>query len=135
MKVIVDANLWISFTIGKRLSVLKTLLNDKRLAIYICDELIEEYKRVVIRPKFKKYIQEKDILETLELMTAYCQYIKIRKHSVSAIRDSKDLFLLSLADTISADYIVSGDKDLLVLGKHNKTMIMDYKTFIDSIGL
>ena len=46
------------------------------------------------------------------------------------MRDVKDLYLLSLADTIPADYIISGDKDLLVLGKHNETRILDYNSFL-----
>ena len=88
---------------------------------YVCKELIGEYKAVVQRPKLKKYIGEKDVLDTLELMSLYCFCVDIEKPAVSPIRDVKDLYLLSLADTIPADYIISGDKDLLVLGKHNET--------------
>ena len=46
MKIIIDTNLWISFTIGKRLSVLEALLKNKRIEIYVCKELINEYKDV-----------------------------------------------------------------------------------------
>ncbi len=38
MKIIVDTNIWISFTIGKKLSTLKTLLNSKQVEIYVCEE-------------------------------------------------------------------------------------------------
>ena len=50
-----------------------------------------------------------------------------------AIRDPKDLYLLALADTIGADYIVSGDADLTDLGQYNQTRIMklaDFKAMI-----
>lgn len=97
---------------------------------YVCKELIGEYKAVVQRPKLKKYIGEKDVLDTLELMSLYCFCVDIEKPAVSPIRDVKDLYLLSLADTIPADYIISGDKDLLVLGKHNETRILDYNSFL-----
>lgn len=97
---------------------------------YVCKELIGEYKVVVQRPKLKKYIGEKDVLDTLELMSLYCFCVDIEKPAVSPIRDVKDLYLLSLADTIPADYIISGDKDLLVLGKHNETRILDYNSFL-----
>ena len=46
------------------------------------------------------------------------------------IRDKKDLYLLSLADTIKANYIVTGDKDLLVLEKHNRTKIVTITEFM-----
>jgi len=92
---------------------------------YVCKELIGEYKAVVQRPKLKKYIGEKDVLDTLELMSLYCFCVDIEKPAVSPIRDVKDLYLLSFAD-----YIISGDKDLLVLGKHNETRILDYNSFL-----
>ena len=38
--------------------------------------------------------------------------------------------LLSLADTIKANYIVTGDKDLLVLEKHNRTKIVTITEFM-----
>lgn len=100
---------------------------------YVCKELIGEYKAVVQRPKLKKYIGEKDVLDTLELMSLYCFCVDIEKPAVSPIRDVKDLYLLSLADTIPADYIISGDKDLLVLSKHNETRILDYNSFLSLI--
>ena len=46
-----------------------------------------------------------------------------------AIRDPKDLYLLALADTIGADYIVSGDADLTDLNQHGQTMILKLADF------
>ena len=44
-------------------------------------------------------------------------------------RDAKDAYLLDMAKAIPADYIVTGDKDLLVLGKYNQTTILSYNDF------
>lgn len=60
MRIIIDTNLWISFTIGKRLSSLKSLLKNKRIEIYVCKELLSEYEDVVQRPKLEKYIKPDD---------------------------------------------------------------------------
>jgi predicted nucleic acid-binding protein len=49
---------------------------------------------------------------------------------LSAVRDAKDLYLLSLADTVYADCIITGDKDLLSLHCHNQTQIMTYSGFV-----
>ena len=46
-----------------------------------------------------------------------------------ASRDPKDLYLLALADTIGADYIVSGDADLTDLRQYNQTRIMKLADF------
>lgn len=128
MKIIVDTNLWISFTIGKRLALLEDIvLSD--ITVIICREIIAEYLEVCRRPKFLRYITDADIQATLRLMDAYCQLETIDRIAVSNIRDDDDLFLLSLADSCSADYIVTGDKDLLVLRQHNTTQIVDMNTF------
>jgi hypothetical protein len=49
------------------------------------------------------------------------------------VRDPKDLYLLALAETIGADYIVSGDADLTDLGQHKQTRVVklaDFKTMM-----
>lgn len=102
MKIIVDTNLWISFLIGKKLSMLKMLFTHPDLTIYVCDYLIEEFKEVSSRNKIRKYISEQDILETIKLIDLHCCHFKINKVAVSPIRDVKDLFLLSLSDSIPA---------------------------------
>lgn len=130
MKIIVDTNLWISFLIGKKLSMLKILFTHPGLTIYVSDQLIEEFKEVSSRNKIRKYISEQDILETIKLIDLHCCYFNISKVAVSPIRDVKDLFLLSLSDRIPADYIVTGDKDLLILQNHNQTKIVTYSVFM-----
>ncbi len=39
------------------------------------------------------------------------------------VRDANDQYLLALARTCSADYIISGDKDLLDLGAYGRTQV------------
>ena len=48
-------------------------------------------------------------------------------------RDPKDEHVLSLAATVAADYIVSGDKDLLILKKFHNIKIVDTSTFLKLI--
>jgi putative PIN family toxin of toxin-antitoxin system len=107
------------------------LCNDGNVQIYFCKELIYEFEDVSSRSKIRKYITEQDITDTLELINRYCIYeiIDIDTKVISVLRDMKDLYLLSLADMVSADYIVTGDKDLLVLQKHNQTRIVTFSEF------
>ena len=49
---------------------------------------------------------------------------------VTICRDSKDNFLLALAKDGKADYLLTGDKDLLELKKFGKTKIEMITTFI-----
>ena len=45
------------------------------------------------------------------------------------MRNPKDLYLLSLAETVGVNYLVSGDADLLVLGKHKPTRMVRFIDF------
>ena len=114
MIVIIDTNLWISFLIGKKLSVMRKLFTNSSIKIYACNELLDEFADVSSRLKIRKYITDDDVQETYKLMDRYCTFASIDKKSVSNVRDKKDLYLLSFAETVSADYILTGDKDLLI---------------------
>lgn len=131
MKIIVDTNIWISFLIGKKLSLLKKILTNRDITVYVCAELIQEFKDVSQRKKIRKYITEEDVWDTLKIMETHCHFAPINMKAKSSIRDVNDLYLLSFAETIQADYILTGDKDLLVLESHQQTRIITYSEFSD----
>lgn len=112
--------------LGRKIATMRTLLTHPSLEIYVCRELLDEFYDVSSREKIRKYIRPEDLDDTLKLIHLYGKYVVIQTKSKSEIRDKKDLYLLSLADTIKANYIVTGDKDLLVLEKHNRTKNCNY---------
>ncbi len=130
MKVIVDNNLWISFLIGKKLALLSRLFANTEIDVYVCDELLDEFRDVSHRDKIQKYISETDIVQTYEMMESMCTFVTIECTASSPIRDAKDLYLLSLAEQVKADYIVTGDKDLLELKSHGNTKIVTFAIFM-----
>ncbi len=126
MKVIIDTILWISFLIGHQTQLVRRMLTDMRFDVYVCARLIEEVIGVATRDKIRKYVTQADIDDLLAIINAFCQFAIIRIEApATAIRDPKDLYLLSLAETIGADYIVSGDADLTDLGQYHQTRIMN----------
>ena len=130
MKVIFDTNLWISFLIGHQTQLVRRMLTDLRFDVYVCSRLIEEIRDVASRDKIRKYVSENDIDDLQAIINAFCQFATIEaKVAPTAVRDPKDLYLLALADTIGAEYIVSGDADLTDLAKHNQTSIIKIADF------
>ena len=130
MNVIIDTNLWISFLIGHQTQLVRRMLTDLRFDVYVCSRLIKEIRDVVSRDKIRKYVSEADLDDLLAIINAYCQFATIEAEvAPTAIRDPKDLYLLALADTIGADYIVSGDADLTDLGQYNQARIMKLADF------
>jgi putative PIN family toxin of toxin-antitoxin system len=134
MKVIIDTNLWISFLIGKRLSALKSLLTNSALTVFVCDKLLEEIQHISSKQKIRRYVGDEDVKDTFVIIDKFCKFAVIQQAVVSPVRDINDLYLLSLADTVQADYIITGDKDLLVLQSHNQTKIVTYNDFARIIG-
>ena len=73
------------------------------------------------------------IVNLFELIHSKCKVINGYSDAESAIRDIKDLYLLSMAESIPADYLVTGDKDLLVLKNHQNTLIITFAEFISMV--
>ena len=115
VKVIFDTNIWISFLIGKRLFNIKEYIIDGRIQLITCDQLITEIRLVTKREKLKKYFKEEDVSELLQLLDIIGDKVEI-KPTYLINRDPKDNFLLDLIYCAQADYLVTGDKDLL---EHN----------------
>ncbi len=124
MKLVIDCNLWISFLLGFQNKLMTDLLQSEMTEIYVCNQLLDEIDDVASRDKIKQRVSEEDIEKLFRLIKAYCIRIPIQKIANSNIRDKKDLYLLSLAETIEADYIISGDFDLLVLQQHRTAQIV-----------
>jgi len=132
-KIILDTNLWISFLISKKFNRIDELIENKKITLIFSDELIEEFVDVVSRPKFKKYFSKRDIEKILEYFDQFGELTKVTS-DLKICRDEKDNFLLSLSVVSDADYLISGDKDLLVLEKIGETKIMTFTDFIEHIG-
>lgn len=84
---------------------------------------------VATRSKFEKHFTSEDILETIEYMDQYGKIIKV-KSQIDLCRDKKDNFWLELAKDGKADYLVTGDNDLIFLKSFAKTRILKYNHFI-----
>ena len=122
-KFILDTNIWISFLISDRLKYLDNIIFGHTIQLVFSEELIEEFITVSRRAKFEEFFKEKDIEKLLELFRTYGILYKTKSH-LKKCRDPKDNFLLSLAVDSAADYLATGDKDLLEIRKVGKTRII-----------
>jgi hypothetical protein len=68
LKVIIDTNLFISFLIGKRLVSLKKILINSKIELLFSHQHILELKLVTSRSKFKKYFNQEDVNELIDLI-------------------------------------------------------------------
>ena len=128
IRLILDTNLWIRYLIAKDLARIDLLFENDEVVLLFSDKLLEEFVEVAQRPKFRKYFSEDDIEALLELFDVYGQIVEVVSN-VEACRDPKDNFLLALARDGRADYLISGDLDLLDMKNFEDTRIVTFYEF------
>jgi len=132
-RVVFDSNIWVSFAIGKRLNELRMALTHPKVEVFVCRKLLWEVGEVIQKPKLLRYISKERHKMLLGLMQA-CQLVDIVEE-ISMSRDSNDDYLLDLAVAANADYLVTGDNDLLILKNYQNTSIVSFTSFMDETGL
>jgi hypothetical protein len=128
-RIIIDTNLWISFLITKDFAKIDEILFSKHGILVFSQELLDEFLEVARRPKFRRFFSNNDIEELLETIDEYADFVKVQTQ-IEICRDPKDNFLLSLSVDGKADYLLTGDKDLLELTKFGKTTIITISDFL-----
>jgi putative PIN family toxin of toxin-antitoxin system len=116
--------------ISKNYSKLDSLLFSGKILLIFSDELLEEFLEVSKRPKLRRFFSATDLEEILETIDEHADFVKVTSH-VEACRDIKDNFLLSLAQDSNADFLLTGDKDLLDIEKFGKTKITTISAFLE----
>lgn len=128
-RIIIDTNLWISFLLTNDYSKLDKLFSDESIVLLFSEELLEEFIEVAGRPKFKKYFSIRHLESLLGQIRLQGEFISVTS-AINLCRDPKDNFLLSLAKDGQADFLITGDNDLLVLKKIDKTKILTFTEYL-----
>lgn len=132
LRLIVDTNLWVSFVISNNLNQLDSFLFSGNTKLLFSTELLAEIKETITKPKLKKFFEANALDEMLSSFEPFIDLIEV-KSVVNICRDPKDNFLLALARDGKADYLLTGDNDLLVLKKFGKTKIIAITSFFEKI--
>lgn len=135
MKILFDTNLWISFMIGKRLSSLSDVLCRHDVEVYVSEQELDEIRTVIARRKFDELISVETRYYFFEMVYDVCFFTDIIVDAKSDIRVPKDLYLLSMAESVPVDYIVSGDKDLTDLKEHAGIPILKYSELLEKLNI
>ncbi len=128
LSVIIDTNVWIGFLIGKRLSSLHQSLSTNQIHLVTSPQLLLEIKLVTQREKLKKYFPQKSVDELIALLELIATtYYPEPIHQIC--NDPADNFLLDLIDASKANYLVTGDKNLLQLNPFKTAEIVSPAEF------
>jgi len=130
-RIILDTNLWISFLISKNYSQLDEIIFERKCTLIFSEELLNEFLEVIKRPKLRRFFSQEDTENLIETIEEYAEFIVVTS-KVEICRDEKDNFLLSLSKDSDANFLITGDKDLLVLEKFEQTNIVTIAQFLEA---
>jgi uncharacterized protein len=128
MKIVLDANVIISAfaTRGLCESVMEVCLSEHD--IVLSDGLLDE---ILINLRNKIKLPSDVIINIETLLRDHSHFSNPVPLPSDSCRDSDDIKILGLAVASNADYIVTGDKDLLVLNKFQSIPVISPRTFYD----
>ena len=126
-KAVLDSNVLVSILKGSRsLAALYLAFKEEQFTLVVSPELLKEIGAVLYRPSLR--IDHRDIKELFRLIKI--KAIRLSpKTKPSICRDPKDNFLLALTAEADADFLVTGDKDLLVIKSFSGIPIITPRQF------
>ncbi|ASC73547.1 hypothetical protein XM38_045150 [Halomicronema hongdechloris C2206] len=98
--------------------------------ILISSETITELIEVINRRKFDKYLTNDEREEFLESLLVRAELVEVLE-DLKICRDPKDDKFLNLASSGEANFIVTGDDDLLILKSYRDIPILNAKDFLE----
>jgi putative PIN family toxin of toxin-antitoxin system len=134
MRVVIDTNTVISgFLWGSYPRQIIDLVRTQEITVYTSSFLLQELSEVLSRPKFYQRIQTVIEEPPEKLVNNYRNLVKIVDiYSVEkiVINAPDDDQVLASAISANADYIISGDQDLLTLKLYQNIPIVTPREFM-----
>lgn len=139
MKVVADTNTLISGFLwnGAPAQLLDAAL-ESRFTIFTSKTLLDEFEITLSAPKFLSRLDAKGLTASglVARFRNSCREVTPSLLGLpSNLRDADDLEVLACAIAVPVDLIVSGDKDLLVLGQFRGIPILDSRSALKLLQL
>lgn len=127
-RVVIDTNVLLSALVfgGKPREVIELLARDA-IDVVVSEEILTEMRRHVAN-KFPVFTS--DLAKFEILLEQDSESVKLGSITINVCRDPDDNRIIETAVLGSCDYIVSGDKDLLVLESYKNIQILKPAEFL-----
>ena len=107
----------------------QAIIFQDNVEIIACNELLEELQQTLQKQKLKKYLAPERAALAIELVKQSATFIDLES-TVELCRDNKDDYLLALAKDGHANFLLTGDNDLLVLKQFEKAQIIKLSDYV-----
>ena len=129
MNIVIDTNVFVSSFFGGNPKKVVDLWKTGQLKICVTNEIIEEYFEVLERFGLKDPEKKNELLTLFR--KAYFLIFCSKTEKLKIVKsDPDDDKFIECAIALSADFIVSGDKDLLEIKKYLGIKIINPKDFL-----
>ncbi len=127
---VLDTNVLVSGLLIKNSSSFQAIkIAEKQGIILYSEEILLEINQVLNRKKFDKYLTIEERQNFILKLLEKAELVQI-KEKITICRDSKDNKFLELAVSGKADFIITGDNDLLVLYPFRNIEIITVNDFL-----
>ena len=132
LRIVPDTNILISAFIveGNEYRLIEKCFKREILLITSAD-VIDEFKEVALRPKFG--FTEEEVDDFVNALIEAAEVVMPKEKVSGVCRDPDDDKLLEAALEGNADYIISGDKDMLVLKRFRNIKVVTAAKFLRNI--
>lgn len=131
MRIILDTNVLVSALIldGRPRTLLNAIIT-KNHKLIISRKIIEEFVEITAEPKIRKYVTGEEVERFLHNLSVVSKLVPVRS-KIKVVRDEKDNPILAAAYDGHARYLVTGDDDLLTLGKYRRVKIVKVSEMLE----
>jgi uncharacterized protein len=136
MRVLLDTNVLVSYLLATSedspaLRIVRAAAHGEFILL-LPEDLADELTAVVSRKRYLHgHISAAHLRELGDLLGQICEVVpRITERVPAVTRDSKDDYLLACALLSQADYLVTGDDDLLCLGPIDPLLIVSPRDFL-----
>ena len=139
VKIIFDTNIYFSAVgwDGKMLDLVIYCFKNDQIKVFSSQEISDEIHEKLASQRFQKLVKGKvdsDFISSImELIQENSQFEEV-DIKVDLCRDPKDNKFIELSKVVKADYLITGDKDLLDLNDFEGTKILKPSEFSLVIG-
>jgi putative PIN family toxin of toxin-antitoxin system len=134
LRVLIDCSTFLSGILyeGNPHKVLQLWVDDF-YTLHITNEILTEYKEKIEKMAKKMKKDSKKAIYWFALIKKQAIFDNPTPIPKDSCRDPNDLIYLEASSAAEADYLVSSDKDLLVLKKFQKTKILTPAQFLEKV--
>lgn len=131
LKIVIDTNIWISALLNPgKAKAIRIAFEEEIFELYCSPELLDDLQDALSKPKLTSRIFPQDAADLIKLIEEQAVFVELGTYP-AICRDPEDDAFLACAVISMADFLITGDDDLLCLTEYKGTKIITPARFLE----